>query len=177
MTHAFLYSGLAVLLLLAVAALLRRSHGDSSTSQEEALDCAQGLWDPAGVDLAERIFDSTDYHWLRDQVKFPALAESLYRTRQRLALEWLKAVRHSFEELVRTPEPPSFAGEARRSGEGWSLLWQVLRFHLVLSHAYFIVRYFGPYHRLVPSFGWLRPLRGTSVHDASLDTARVSNRL
>jgi hypothetical protein len=157
MTNEIMYPALAVLLLVGLVLLLRwveKPPASVDVNQESA----QGLWDPAGLALAARIFDSADYYWLRDQIGFPHLADSLYEDRRRLALGWLRAARSSFEDLLRIPEPPqSFEGRPAKHS-GWQLLGQVVRFQLVLFYASFVVRYFGPYHSLVPGFRWISPV-------------------
>jgi hypothetical protein len=35
------------------------------------------------------------------------------------------------------------------------MLWLTLRFQFLLSYALLVVRLFGPYHRLLPSFTWV----------------------
>ena len=158
MTAALIYSALAVLLLVGVVMFLRTRRDEAIETPEEDGAGAAGLWNAEGLSVAERIFDPCDFWWLRDQVGFPVLAESLRRSRQRLALDWLRAVRRSFNDLLKTPEPSEPGVKRGDSNENWGLLRQALRFHLVLGYAYFVVRFFGPYNSLVPSFRWMRPL-------------------
>jgi len=157
MTIALVYAFIALLLVLGLVVFLRRSAGDQP-GDEASQDLVRGLWDPAGLNVAERIFDPADYFWLRDQVGFPRLAESLYRTRRQMALDWLRAVRQSFNELLRTPEPGLSEDEGPARTETGAMLRQVLRFHFVLTYAYLVVCFFGPYHRLVPGFRFMHPL-------------------
>ena len=154
MTTAFLYSIIALLIIVVVALLLRPGREDAASEDKISQEHVAGLWEGLGLSLAERILDPTDYYWLRDELGFPSLAESLRHKRQHLALKWLKAVRSSFNEMVRTPEPIS-QGRTPSGTEGsWQLLRLTLRFHLFLSYAFFVVRFFGPYHRLIPSLRW-----------------------
>ena len=157
MTTAIMYSALAVLLLVGLAMLLHWMENPQASVGDDQ-ESSQGLWEPAGLTLAERIFDPADYYWLRDSVGFPHLADSLYETRRRLALAWLRAARSSFEDLLRIPEPPQALGGGPTSRSTRQLLGQVLRFQLVLAYAAFVVRYFGPYHSLVPGFRWISPV-------------------
>ena len=157
MMIAIFYSALAVLLLVGLIVLLRWRQ-DPPTSADDNQGSTQGLWDPEGLTLAERIFDSADYYWLRDYVGFPHLADSLYETRRRLALAWLRTARRSFEDLLRIPEPPQSYDGRPAKHNGWQLLGQVVRFQLVLFYASFVVRYFGPYHSLVPGSRWISPV-------------------
>jgi hypothetical protein len=154
MTAAFIYVLIAGGIIVIVALLLRPSREGGSTGAEIRAEHVRRLSDGPALSAAERIFDPADYLWLRDELGFPSLAESLRRNRQRLALKWLKAVRRSFNEIVRTPEPLSPDGTARGTQEGWQLLRLTLRFHLLLSYAFLVVRFFGPYHRLIPSLRW-----------------------
>jgi hypothetical protein len=34
-------------------------------------------------------------------------------------------------------------------------LWLTGRFQILVSYALFVVKLFGPYHRLIPSFSWV----------------------
>lgn len=155
MTTAFLYSIIALLIIVVVALLSRPRREDAAAEDKISQEHVAGLWEGLGLSLAERILDPSDYYWLRDDLGFISLAESLRRNRQRLALKWLIAVRSSFNEMVRTPEPIS-PGRTPNGTEGsWQLLRLTLRFHLFLSYAFFVVRFFGPYHRLIPSLGWM----------------------
>ena len=155
----WIYFALAVLLLLGVMALLRVRHRELEASDAGSNEALQGLWDPDGLALAERIFSPADYFWLKNEVGFPGLARSLRRTRQRMALEWLRLIRCSFNELLKTPDLPAAAEEEAARFAGWVVARHAVRFYLVLGFAYLVVRCFGPYHRLVPTFGWLRPLQ------------------
>jgi hypothetical protein len=158
MTTTLAHSIIALLVVIVAALLLRPRYESAGAEAESSEGYAKGLWDGPGWNLAERIFDSSDYLWLRNELGSPQLARTLARSRRQMALKWLRAVRRSFDELVRTPEPAPPGGapsDARGSGE---LLRLTLRFHLILGYAFLVVRFFGPYHRLVPSFGWMHPL-------------------
>ncbi len=155
MTTAFLYSILALLIIVVVALLVRASGtGAGAQPEEDEQEDFHGLGEGSGLILGERILDPADYFWLRDELGFTDLAESLRRNRQHLTLKWLNALRRSFNEIVRTPEPLSPDGTASGTQEGWQLLRLTLRFHFLLSYAILVVRFFGPYHRLIPSWGW-----------------------
>jgi len=157
MTTAYFYSIIALLIIVVVALLVRASDtGGGAQPEDDGQEDLQGLGEGSGLTLSERILDPSDYLWLRDELGFPDLAESLRRNRQHLTLKWLKALRLSFNEIVRTPEPLSPDGTASGTQEGWQLLRLTLRFHLLLSYAFLVVRFFGPYHRLIPSLGWLQ---------------------
>jgi hypothetical protein len=110
-----------------------------------------GRW----LHLSERIFDPSDARWLANELAFPKLAKALVLGRKRLAIRWLEALQTSFDEVVRTPELfPSEAPEASSMGS-WQMLWLTLRFKFVVSYALLVVKLFGPYHRLIPSFSWV----------------------
>lgn len=155
MTVAFLYSTIAILIIAIVALLLRPVQEADAPETNQRQELANGLWESPGLSLAERILDPADYLWLRDELRFPNLAESLRHHRQHLALEWLNAVRSSFSEMVRIPEAASHSQVGGETPQSWQLLRLTLRFHLLLGYAIFVVRCFGPYHRLIPSFGWM----------------------
>ena len=176
MTATILYSALAVLLLVGLVALLRRGQSPQTSVDDDEQESIQGLWDPASLALAERIFDPADYYWLRDQVGFPRLAESLYETRRRLALAWLRAARRSFEDLLRIPEPPRAYDGKPASHSGWQVLGQVLRFQLIVSYASFVVRYFGPYHSLVPGFRWIAPEPDVQLNGDAVAASHLGHR-
>jgi hypothetical protein len=154
MSPASLYSIIALLTIVIVALLLRPGRDASPAGRARDTISAEGLWDSAGLSLAERILDPADYYWLRDELGFPTLAESLREHRKRLALDWLKAVRRSFVEMVRTPESLAPGSPEAGKQESWELLRITLRFHFFLIYALLVVRFFGPYHRLIPSLGW-----------------------
>ena len=155
MSSTFLYPIIALLIIAIVAVLLRPGHEDHTSETRNRQEFADGLWESQGLSLAERILDPADYFWLRDELGFPSLAESLRRHRKHLALQWLNAVRSSFSEMVRTPEAASHSRTGAETPESWQLLRQTLRFHLLLGYAILVVRCFGPYHRLIPSFTWM----------------------
>jgi hypothetical protein len=177
MTAVFIYSAFALFLIVALVLLIRRRRADALREAEVRPDEVGPFWEGSELALAERIFDRGDYLWLRDEVGSPAVADSLLRHRRRIALRWLSAVRRSFDELVRTPGP-AFPGRAvSATPEGWQLLWLTLRFHFILGYAFLVVWLFGPYHRLIPSFGWMRLLSGrASLADGyeSADVPRFS---
>jgi hypothetical protein len=172
MNIALTYSVTAVLIILVVALLLRPSREGAAADTDISGEHVRGLWDAPGLILAERILDPADYLWLREELGFPELGRALRRSRQQMALKWLKAVRRSFHELVRTPEPSlphSATGDTRAS---WELLRLTLRFHLVLGYAFLVVRFFGPYHRLVPSFGWMHSISPRAERSGPAEIAR-----
>ena len=158
MTAVLAYCALALLILVAVVSLLcaRRAETVPAVQSDQAETAIP--WEESDFSLAEQIFDRADYDWLRDQVGFSALAESLLRTRTQMALQWLRAVRRSFDKLARTPSDAPVATDPATTRESWNLLSLTLRFHLIVGYAILIVRVFGPYHRLIPSFGWMPSL-------------------
>lgn len=174
MTAALIYAFIAIGIIVIVALLLRPRYEDASAEPGIGDEYVKGLWGGPGWSLAERIFDSSDYLWLRNELGFPHLAEALTRSRQQMAIKWLKAVRRSFDELVRTPEPLPSPSATRDTYGSWELLRATLRFHLVLGYAFFVVRFFGPYHRLVPAFGWMRWLPRAHSPRERYDAADVT---
>ncbi len=131
-------------------ALVRQPITDKPRPEESRKECFSGLWETPRLRIAERIFDAADFHWLRDEIVHPELARALARARKQIALEWLKAVRLSFDHLVRTPAPVAPSPEPVPR-----LLWMSLRFRILLGYATLVVRLFGPYHRLIWSFDFL----------------------
>ncbi len=148
MTSILIYAAVAVFFLV-LAILLARQGREAAANLEAPREFSQDLWEDTGLRLAERVFDSGDYFWLRDEVGFPELAGALKQARQGLALEWLQALRKSFHAFVLTPEPAE-GGKPESGLQSWKLLWLTLRFQFVLAYAIFVVKYFGPYHRLIP---------------------------
>ncbi|MFB3923192.1 MAG: hypothetical protein ACE145_15840 [Terriglobia bacterium] len=167
------YCIIAILVIAVVALLLRPGLASDDSGDSTLPETAKGMWENQGLNLAERILDPADYLWLRDQLGFPTLAESLRRHRKQLALQWLSALRGSFGEVVRSADPASHSSAGEEAWDSWRLLRMTLRFHLLLIYATLVVRYFGPYHRLIPSLDWMempwgaltqRPIgRNTSV--------------
>ncbi len=137
--------GLAVVILAWL--LVRKRHEEEALSGEPSEGDCSKVWETPWLRIAERIFDVADFHWLRDEIAQPQLARALARARKQIALEWLKAVRLSFDHLVRTPAPSPEPVP--------NLLWMSLRFRLFLGCATLVVRLFGPYHRLIWSFDFL----------------------
>jgi len=169
------YAIIAVLLILVVALLARQTPREEPAEALAEKEFVQGLWDGRCLNLSERIFDSADYHWLRDELGFPQLADSLVRSRQRVAIRWLKALRTSFDELVRTPEPLLADSRSNAAPGSWNLLWLTLRFHFLLGYALLVVRLFGPYHRLIPSWSWLRFIPEFNSRGSHLGPVDIAN--
>jgi hypothetical protein len=172
MTAALIYALIAIGIIVIVALLLRPSREGAAADAEISREHVRGLWDAPGLTMAERILDPTDYLWLREELGFPELGRELRRSRQQMALRWLKAVRRSFDELVRTPEPVLPGGATSDARGSWELLRLTLRFHLILGYAFLVVRFFGPYHRLVPSFGWMQSLSSRVERYSPADITR-----
>ncbi len=150
--------GMAVVILAWL--LVRKRHEEEALSEERSEgDCGK-FWQASWLRVAERIFDVADFHWLRDEIAQPQLARALARARKQIALEWLKAVRLSFDRLVRTPGPSEPVPH---------LLWMSLRIRMRLGYATLVVRLFGPYHRLIWSFDFLpsftEPAPGRPRHE------------
>jgi len=160
MTGVFVYSTIAILALVAIAWLAReRSPGAGGRTRDMASAQRTGLGVPGNgqfLKISDRIFDPGDFVWLRDAVGRRDLARQLAASRQRLAVQWLRTLRYSFNELLRTPQPAPLQGNADSAQGSWELLWLTARFHLLLAYAVSAVRIFGPYHRLVPSPNWRR---------------------
>ncbi len=174
MTGIVIYATIAILIIVLAAWLGRQRRENATFAIGIQQDATVGNpWENGCLRLAERIFDSTDYLWLRDEVRNPALARILARSRKQMALGWLQTVRRSFAALVRTPEPvPSRGSEVTSSTE---LLLLTLRFHFLLAYALFVVRIFGPYHRLIPSLRWARFLPGPYGRDTSYSTVDLND--
>ena len=149
------YATMAIAVLVLSLLLVRRSDGAAST-EETGQDYVPSLQDARFLKLAERIFDAGDYLWLRDKAGFPELARELRRFRQAMALRWLKALWHSFDGLVSAPEPASPSSPTSEVRHSWHLLWLAGRFYLLLGYAILVVKLFGPYHNLMPSFSRMR---------------------
>jgi len=156
MTFLLVYATIAALLILVVAYLVRSVQAEEPVEPVFDKEHNSNWWNSFGLRLGERIFDSSDYFWLRDQLSLPRLAEALAQHRRQLAIHWLKALRQSFVELIRTPG--DFPHAASGSFESWHLLWLTLRIQYRLGYALLIVRLFGPYAPLVPSAGRTRTL-------------------
>jgi hypothetical protein len=168
----FVYATLALLLLLLVFVYLTRPAApDDLSGESEAKQYARDLGEEHWLDLSQRIFDPADSCWLRDKLGFPELAHSLTQARKRLAIQWLMSLRNSFDELIRTPEADLAEDSAASSPGSWRLLWMTVRFNALITYALMVVRLFGPYHRLSPSFGWVRIVAGQGLHGTRLAVA------
>jgi hypothetical protein len=149
-----IYAAIAIAFLILVLGLFRKTRPDEPDEcmpdKHSVPSTGNGRW----LNLSERIFDPTDARWLAEELGFPKLAHTLILTRKRIAIHWLEALQASFDELVRTPEfMPSEVPEERSVGN-WQMLWLTLRFKFLISYALLVVKLFGPYHRLMPSFSW-----------------------
>jgi hypothetical protein len=160
----FAYFMLAVLMIALAVLLVRQSSPGIPPLSDREKEYAIVVLDDSGLDLAERIFDPGDYRWLRDEIGFPGLAHELFRQRKALALRWLGCLRASFNEIVRMP---GFAGMPEGDdfdSSGWAATFHTVRFQILLAYAMLVVWMFGPYTRIAPSFGWLRPLISHGAH-------------
>jgi hypothetical protein len=156
MTELFVYTLIALAVLVLTVSLARAGRPVAEELRQTAQPLRRGeATDASFLQLGDKIFDPRDYRWLRYELSFPGAAEELARHRRRLAIEWLESLRNSFKELVRTPEPEAAKDESEYAFSSWKLLWLTLRFHFLVSYALFVVRFFGPYHQLIPSFAWI----------------------
>jgi len=155
MTFIFPYVVVAVLILAIAVVLARQSRYPIGEETESAKEFKGGLLETSSLDLAERIIDPSDFRWLRDDLCFPELARMLARHRKEMALRWLRGLRSAFNEMVREPHVAG-ASDADDGRQALRMALLTLRFHALLSFAILMVWMFGPYHSIVPSFGWLR---------------------
>ncbi len=150
-----IYAALAIAFLLLILGLFgkTRSHEPDERMPDRyaAPSVGSGRW----LDLSERIFDPSDARWLAEELAFPKLAKSLSLGRKRLAIRWLETLQASFDALVRTPELTPSETLTPSSAGSWRMLWMTVRFKFLVSYALLMVEWFGPYHRLIPSFSWL----------------------
>src|SRR5579872_6779788 len=150
-----IYAVVAIVFLILVLGFVNKTQaldpGGPVADKSYTRSVGNGRW----FDLSERIFDPSDARWLADELAFPELAKALVFGRKRLAILWLEGLQSSFDELVRTPElTPNEAPEAI-TGDHWKMLWLTVRFKILVSYALIVVKVFGPYHRLIPSFSWI----------------------
>jgi len=156
-----IYGAIAIAFLILVLGLYRRTRSSEPDEwipdDHPAPRIGNGRW----LYLSERIFDPHDARWLADELGFPKLAHTLIIGRKHLAICWLEALQASFDELVRTPEFSPSEAPAASSVGNWQMLWLTFRFKISVSYALLVVKLFGPYHRLVPSFSWVPFSRGS----------------
>ena len=171
------YALIAIAFLILVLGLFgkTRSHepDEGMPDNHSAPSIGNGRW----LHLSERIFDPSDAYWLAEELAFPKLAKALMLGRKRLAIRWLETLQASFDDLVRTPEiTPSEASGANSAGS-WQMLRLTIRFKFVIFYALLVVKLFGPYHRLIPSFSWVPFLQGSerSFRRAALVNSRSSH--
>jgi hypothetical protein len=159
-----IYAAISIGFLILVTSLMRNPPSHAADGDGEEKRFAPAVGNGRWLDLSERIFDPSDARWLEEELAFPKLARALMLDRKRLAIRWLEALQSSFDDLLRTPElAPSSDPEATASAiGGWQMLWMVIRFKCVVSYALLVVKMFGPYHRLIPSFAWVPLSRGRS---------------
>lgn len=166
MTPLISYIAAAVILPAIALLLVFRGRSQETIQSECERDVNLRFLEHPGLDLAERIFDPADYCWLRDELKFPEQATVLARQRKVMALWWLRCLRASFNELVRVPRSAAISRDNGSNSSEWTTTFHTLRFQMLLAYAMIVVWAFGPYTRIAPSFGFLRPLlsRGTYKH-------------
>ncbi len=178
MTAVLVYSALALFLIGLTAWLVRqRREKDLPTVAVHQEDYVRDLWDNGSLKVVERLFDSTDHLWLRDEIGQPKLARVLTRERRQMALQWLHDLRRSFNDLVRVPESDPARMNPGDVPADWQLLWLTLRFHFLLAYALLVVRLFGPYHRLIPSADWLRFFPKFESGKAAYSAAEFNDKL
>lgn len=151
----WIYACIAIAFLVIVFVLISRTNTKKRAEDFPEPDEGRSLGDVRWLDLSERIFDPSDAYWLRKELAFPKLADSLTLARKQLAIRWLETLQASFDEFVSTPRPISNETIEDHAISGWKMLWLTLRFQFLISYALFIVQIFGPYHRLIPSFSWV----------------------
>jgi hypothetical protein len=171
-----IYAAVAIVFLTLVMALRRKPQpldpDEALTAKSYAPNIGNGRW----LYLSERIFDPSDARWLAEELAFPSLTDALIRGRKRLAIRWLEALQASFDELVRTPDLNRNEEPEANSAGSWKTLWLTLRFKFLISYALLVVKLFGPYHRLIPSFSWVpfSPGSERSFRRAALANGRSS---
>ena len=170
MTELLLLTIVALLIRVVGVALARSGQARDAADLQESPDLTQGLWGGSCLSLAERIFDPADYKWLYDELCFPQAARALARHRKELALSWLRALRSSFKNLVRHADSVGSAEAQGNADSSWQLLWRTLRFYFLVSYALLVVHLFGPYHRLVPYFGWFDSVRQFGLRKMRIGT-------
>lgn len=175
MISVFAYAGIAVLILVLVVVLARPNRPAPLAEETRSLPSLPDVWDVRWLDLAKQIFDSADYLWLRDELRFPLLAEALLQSRKSMAFCWLRALRASFNELVRTPELPSPEGLPAKYPAGWQLSWFTVRFQFLVNYALLMVWLFGPYHRLIPALNGRRLVPDPALRSVRLGSADSQN--
>ena len=150
-----IYAALAITFLIVVLSLLRKPKlydlDETAEEKTHVPSLGTGRW----LDLSERIFDPSDARWLEEELAFPKLANALMLDRKQLAIQWLEALQASFDELVCTPENAPRSESEAKPADGWRMLWLTIRFKFLVSYALYVVKLFGPYHRLIPSFAWV----------------------
>jgi hypothetical protein len=153
------YAAFAICFLLLVLVLLTRGRTHESSAGAEQDHGTPDFTEDRWLNLSERIFDPEDARWLREELAFPVLADSLTQLRKQLAIRWLKTLQGAFNEFVRAPEMLADDSPEVDSSQSWRWLWLAVRFQMLIFYALMVVRLFGPYHRLIPSFGWMRYLK------------------
>lgn len=150
-----IYGTAAVFFLILVVCLVKNRQAPDLDERSMEWSYAPNLGSGRWLDLSERIFDPSDHRWLEQELAFPKLAKALVKARKQLAIQWLRALQSSFDDVVRAQGTALSEAPEDNSPAAWQMLWLTLRFKLLISYALFVVRVFGPYHRLLPSFSWV----------------------
>ena len=160
-----IYPVVAVAFLILLMGVRGNRRSPESDTDLAPMHAASSIQSRRWLALSERIFDPSDARWIEDELAFPQLAKSLVSARKLLAIRWLEALQTSFDGLVRVRETSPVEAAAAQSAGGWQMLWLILRFKALVSYALFVVRVFGPYHRLIPSFAWVPVLQGEGAFE------------
>lgn len=148
-----IYVALGLVVLLLTVLLVGASGRRRSPETRGELYQGPPAWDSDSLQIGKRIFDPTDYVWLKDSLKAPLLAHEMATFRKTLALRWLSQTAHDFRELVHTfRENPGQMSPHRSVGE-MNILWQALSFHGLMLFTKISVLLFGPFKTL-GNFGW-----------------------
>lgn len=172
-----IYTTLAIAFLLLVCGFLRKSQCTAADEPFAERGGRPSVGNRRWLDLSERIFDPADVRWLAEELAYPQLANALMRSRKRLAIRWLEALQASFHELVCIPDAAACEPPDAAAADSWKLLWLTARFNLLIWYALLVVKVFGPYHRLIPSFSWvpLSPASARELRAAALAEGRSSD--
>lgn len=138
---------LAIVIILSVCLFLstrgRRRDFDGEAHGIEHETAGSFGWDPLTSELGERIFNPEDSDFLASESS-PRITRQFRRERTALALDWLRAVRGHFNQLMRAHFTASRRNDDLRPVDEIKLGFEFLLFQVTSGILYLVIWVCGP---------------------------------
>ncbi len=171
-----IYVGLALVILVLTLFLLRWNPATTDREAKQESLAESLVWNVDSLQVATRIFDPTDFSWLRDEKEAPALAQELECARKNLAMRWLSMVGESFRELSREIRESPERTVRHSFTDEFILLRHIVFFYVLINLTKLTVMLFGPYTKLTVLFRPARHLQLLQKHFPSVSASVSSPR-